>query len=59
MSDRYYDDWEWEDGDCSWCGGDGMTECDDPIQCMNVHSGGYCECSACNGSGLASEQWIW
>jgi hypothetical protein len=56
---------EWsEDDDCTWCGGEGYVECDDPIQCTRPHLdndrwNGECECSACHGSGLAKDQTSW
>ena len=63
------DGWDWSDDDdewdpdltdCSWCGGDGYTECDDPIQCCRRHDDyGLCPCGACNGSGLARDQTLW
>ena len=55
------DEWDWDDdeADCSWCGGDCYTECDDPIQCTRRHVEGLCPCGACAGTGLASHQTIW
>jgi hypothetical protein len=51
------------DPDCTLCGGDGYTECHDPIQCCRRHFGTdwdqFCECSACGGSGLAKDQTLW
>ena len=61
MSDTIYD-YEAED-DCTMCGGDGYTPCNDWIQCTRRHFGNgwdqYCECAACNGSGQAKDQTIW
>lgn len=50
-----------DDGEaCTWCGGGGVQECDDPIQCTRRHFGDEMEpCSACRGSGLAKDQVIW
>ena len=45
--------------DCSWCGGDGLEECDDPIQCMRPHIGNEHPCVACGGSGDAKDQTLW
>lgn len=64
---RMYDDADEEDryepedgGSCTFCGGDGYDECDDPIQCTSRHSpDGLCPCSACGGTGLAKNQVIW
>lgn len=37
---------------CTFCGGDGYTDCDDPIQCLDpTCDGELCECKACNGAG--------
>jgi hypothetical protein len=41
--------------DCSWCGGDGLTECDgSDCYCSNLH-----DCPACRGSGDAKDQTLW
>jgi hypothetical protein len=50
-----------DDGrECSWCGGEGYDECDDPIGCLSPHlRDGSCLCGACGGSGLAKDQTIW
>ena len=53
------DEWDPDEDDCTWCGGDGYTECDDPIQCCARHVNGLCPCIPCNGSGQRSQQWIW
>lgn len=43
---------------CSWCGGDGFAECDDPIQCCDPACDGVIgPCRACDGRGY--DQWIW
>lgn len=63
--DDYDDLWDGDDGDgdCTMCGGEGESECDDWMQCMGSHfeMGGvfYCACIACGGSGQASDQRIW
>ena len=50
----------WDDEpDCSWCGGDGWEECDDPIQCTYRHDWREHPCPACGGSGLAKDQTLW
>ena len=44
--------------ECSWCGGDGWGECDDPIQCLDPRCNGeLCPCSACYGRGYDQEVW--
>lgn len=49
-----------EDADCTRCGGEGWTECDDPIQCTREHdAGGWHPCKACGGSGDAKDQTVW
>lgn len=62
-------DYEWPEGDemdshdnecneCTWCGGEGLSECDDPIQCCTPGcTGDYCECKACDGRGYDQEIW--
>lgn len=54
--------WEDDDGtehvECSICGGDGVTECNDPIQCTHPGCDGeFCYCSACSGRGY--DQTVW
>ena len=46
---------------CSHCGGEWyMQECDDPIQCCEPRCDGqWHPCVACNGTGLAKNQWCW
>ena len=47
-----------EHPECSWCGGDGWGECDDPIQCCDPRCDGeLCPCSACDGRGY--DQTVW
>lgn len=54
------DDDDENGGLCYWCGGDGWQECDDPIQCTDVHNEwGECPCASCGGSGLAKDMMIW
>jgi len=58
------EDYDFDDaaGDsCTWCGGEWyLQECDDPIQCGDPRCDGrWHPCAACNGTGLASEQWCW
>lgn len=49
-----------EEPDCTWCGGEGYDDCDDPIQCFRKHTpGGLCPCGACGGSGRGKDQVIW
>lgn len=40
---------------CSWCGGDGWQESDDPLW----DGADEIPCKACGGSGLARKQTIW
>lgn len=55
-----FDDSDDDGAPCSWCGGDGWEDCDDPIQCCAVHNVlGECPCGPCNGTGLAKHQWLW
>lgn len=43
---------------CTWCGGEGWAECDDPIQCCDPQCDGVmCPCKACDGRGY--DQWVW
>ncbi|HET7325988.1 MAG TPA: hypothetical protein VFJ14_01745 [Nocardioidaceae bacterium] len=45
---------------CTWCGGEGITECDQPVECDDAaHHDGLCTCRACGGTGLAKDQVIW
>ena len=50
---RYCDDDE--DGPCSWCGGSGDQEPDDPLW----EGWDLINCKSCGGTGLASKQTIW
>lgn len=44
--------------ECTWCGGEGITECDDPIQCMDPDCNGeWCHCTACDGRGHSQVVW--
>lgn len=43
---------------CTWCGGEGIDECDDPIQCLEPDcDGDMCRCTACDGRGV--DQVVW
>jgi hypothetical protein len=63
--DRSYPDDDWDDYDsrderCTHCGGDIWVECDDPIQCTYPRCDGeFHPDPACNGTGLARDQWMW
>lgn len=52
----FYDDEDWdydEDGDCTWCGGEGIN--DDPD--WDEWDGKTLpKCKACGGTGLAKDQ---
>lgn len=53
LADDFYDD-----NTCTWCGGDGWVECDDPIQCCDPDCDGQtCRCKACDGRGF--DQVVW
>lgn len=54
----YLNDDDWA---CTMCGGHpDEQECSDPIQCCDPRCDGqWHPCPACNGTGLASEQWCW
>ena len=51
--DHEYD--SMDDDRCSWCGGDGEQDPDDPL----FEGRGPIACKACGGTGLASKQTIW
>lgn len=56
LVDYYDEDDEYEP--CTWCGGDGFAECDDPIQCTTPGCDeAYCQCRGCNGRGY--DQVVW
>lgn len=59
LDDEYWDGTV--DDDCSHCGGEpDLQECDDPIQCCDPRCDGvFHPCVACNGTGLAKNQWLW
>lgn len=66
FNDDYYadDPYDDEDGNCTMCGGEGESECNDWLQCMARHTGPkngpfYCACAGCGGSGEAKDQRIW
>lgn len=50
--------------DCTWCGGEGVSTCDDPLGCPGPHIGGSpfvggeCPCRPCKGTGRRSEQTV-
>lgn len=51
------DDWLDEFGDeldCTWCGGDGWQENDDPLW----YDGDIIPCQACDGTGLRKHQTV-
>lgn len=48
-----------DDPGCTVCGGDAITECDDPIQCTDTQCNGFCPCMACGGSGRSEDQVVW
>lgn len=41
--------------ECTWCGGEGLEECDDPGWCA---PGELVPCTACNGKGLRKHQTV-
>jgi hypothetical protein len=44
--------------ECTFCGGDGVTVCDDPIQCLDpACTGTSCTCRACDGRGYDQRSW--
>lgn len=52
------DDWDDEYVPCSWCGGEGFSDCDDPIQCLDpACNGELCTCRGCNGLGHSQVVW--
>ena len=54
--ETHYDD----DPECTHCGGEQWTDCDDPIQCTYARCDGETHpCPACHGTGLAKHQWLW
>jgi hypothetical protein len=56
----YEDEDDYDERDCFHCGGDGLVECHDPIQCTRPHNRyGECPCASCGGSGLAKDMTIW
>lgn len=52
MSDEYEDDEEWF---CTWCGGDGYQENDDPLWYGDVD---LVPCECCQGTGKREYQTI-
>lgn len=51
--DDYFDDDELE---CTWCGGEGMQENDDPL--WHGFDVDFIPCECCNGTGLRKHQTI-
>lgn len=50
----YSEEYEDEDLDCTWCGGEGMEENPDPLW----YDGDYIPCTACAGTGKRSHQTV-
>jgi DnaJ-class molecular chaperone len=46
------DDWDPDELDCTFCGGEGIEENDDPLW----YDGDWITCRACGGSGKRSDQ---
>lgn len=57
--DDFDEEWAGE-LDCTWCGGEGTQDCDDPLGCPGPHDkwGNGCPCGACRGTGLRSQQTV-
>jgi DnaJ-class molecular chaperone len=55
--ERAEDDFDDHDyyGDCSWCGGEGIAESDDPMW----DDDDWVRCPSCGGSGRAEDMTIW
>lgn len=51
--DEYYDDSD--ELACTWCGGDGMQENDDPLWHGDVYE---IPCECCSGTGLRKHQTV-
>jgi hypothetical protein len=53
------DQTDYEDSpECTFCGGEGVDECDDPIQCLDPScTGDMCTCLACDGRGYNQRIW--
>jgi len=51
IDDEYDDEWY-----CTWCGGDGMQENDDPL--WYGSDADFISCECCNGTGLRKHQTI-
>lgn len=46
--------------ECSHCGGEALTECDDPLQCTSSRCDGeVCPCGSCEGTGHGCRQVVW
>ena len=52
FDDEYEEEWE-----CSWCGGEGYAEVDDPLW-DDCDEFGYGPCGSCGGSGLRKHQTV-
>lgn len=50
--DDYYDD----ELECTWCGGEGMQENDDPL--WHGFDVDFIPCECCNGTGLRKHQTV-
>lgn len=60
MTDDDDDDFDDDDNDigerdCTWCGGDGLMDNDDPLW---YGAAELVNCSACNGTGMRKHQTI-
>jgi DnaJ-class molecular chaperone len=52
-----FDEWDYYDElDCTWCGGEGIQENDDPL--WHGFDVDYIPCQCCNGTGLRRYQTI-
>lgn len=54
FDDEYEYETEWE---CTWCGGEGYAEVNDPIN-DDCDEFGYGPCGPCGGTGLRKHQTI-
>ena len=53
--DPEYDDYDQDDDPCTWCGGEGVQENDDPLWYGDKDE---IPCRCCDGTGLRSHQTI-
>ena len=51
----FYDEDDFDDLDCTWCGGTAMQENDDPLW---YGAAPEVPCEACNGTGLRKHQTV-